>query len=391
MKIISKYSITALLFILIIGFIGVLTLFNTAIPIAKELISSSQIPEKIDFVENIYKSDLFGLNKFIDIYSKTQVYMGTQLFDDPEFGFIIKDNQGKLHFPCAVYDTTPQFKNITEFVQKLDTKFAYIQAPSKNLEGYTTLPIGAYHYGNENTDRFLAQLSTASINYFDLREEIKKDNLECSNLFYTSDHHWTTETAFWAFGKIVNYLNENFNLNIDQNKFYTDLNNWKTTDYPQSFMGALGVRVGESISTLDDFTLIEPNFETDYEIYYPSNNPNSPTWSGTFRETIVRDEILNSKDIHDNKYSSYFKYEYNNLIIKNNKINNDLKLLIIKDSFALPVVAYLSTCIEEIHIIDLRAKGAPNPSEYVQKHDFDTILMLYNTDVFAGGKLFDLN
>lgn len=391
MKIINKYSVTALIFVIVIAVVGSITLFNTAIPIAKEFISSSTISEKIAFVEATYKSDLFGLNDFINIYSKTQVYLGTQLFDDPEYGFIIKDNQGKLHFPCAVYDTTKQSNSVAEFVNKLNTNFAYIQAPSKNLEGYTTLPIGAYHYGNENTDRFLDQLSKSNINYFDLREEVKKDDLDRSKMFYTSDHHWTTETAFWAFGKIVNYLNENFNLNIDEHNYYTDINNWKTTQYPQSFIGSLGVRVGEAISTLDDFTLIEPNFETNYDIYYPSNNSDTPTWSGTFRETIVRDEILDSKDIHDNKYSSYFKYEYNNLIIKNNKINNGLKILIIKDSFALPVVAYLSTCVEEIHIIDLRADGAPNPSEYVQKYDFDTVLMLYNTDVFAGKKLFNLN
>ena len=68
--------------------------------------------------------------------------------------------------------------------------------------------------------------------------------------------------------------------------------------------------------------------------------------------------------------------------IKNNSAENDIKLLIIKDSFALPLAAYLSTCISELWLLDPRDTGAPIAENVMREHDFDAVIVMYNTEVF---------
>lgn len=71
-----------------------------------------------------------------------------------------------------------------------------------------------------------------------------------------------------------------------------------------------------------------------------------------------------------------------NLIIKNKKIDNDIKILMVKDSYALPVAAFLSTCVSELHMVDLRDTPTVKLNDYINEHDFDAVVVMYNTEVF---------
>ena len=70
------------------------------------------------------------------------------------------------------------------------------------------------------------------------------------------------------------------------------------------------------------------------------------------------------------------------LRIKNRLIDNDYKILIIKDSFALPVVAFLSTCINQIDLIDLRDKPKADLESIINNNNYDLIIQMYNTEAF---------
>lgn len=54
----------------------------------------------------------------------------------------------------------------------------------------------------------------------------------------------------------------------------------------------------------------------------------------------------------------------------------------IKDSYALPVAAFLSTCVSELHMVDLRDTPKVKLNEYINEHDFDAVFVMYNTEVF---------
>ena len=58
------------------------------------------------------------------------------------------------------------------------------------------------------------------------------------------------------------------------------------------------------------------------------------------------------------------------------------KILIIKDSFSLPVYSFLSLGIKEVRAIDMRLFDE-NVVEYAAAYNPDLVILMYNADSFA--------
>ena len=376
---IDKYIITTILFILIIGGIGITTVWSNRY----EFIDVLKTGDVINKTNAIYTENIAFSDKFIEVWSATQSIANTQLLDDAEYGVIIKDKDGSIYFPSEDADVTNLAENTIKFANYLkEIPFTYVQAPNKYLKGYTDEIVSEYNFSNKNADEFLAKLKEKNVDTLDLRELIIKEDLNRSELFYKTDHHWTTKTAFWAFTKIVEHLKETYNLNLDENNFYTNISNYNIETIENCFLGSLGRRVGKSVSGLDNYIFIEPKFETDYKIYNGAMSKKDTIFEGDFRKAIVKDKILINNDVTTNKHATYFEWDYGNLIIKNKAIDNDIKILMIKDSYSLPVAAFLSTCINELHMVDLRESPTVNLKNYINENDFDAVILMYNTEVF---------
>lgn len=380
-KFFRKEIIVMVIFIAVIFFFGSMTALKN-------------YPFSPNEIEKVYTSGFYDKEAFVEIWSVAQRLVSTQKavkLEDAEYGYIIRDTHGKLHFPAPHFDVSGEIEKTLAFAQKLSNKqtpFIYIQTPNKKLEDYTVYPSGAYNYANEDCDVLLEALNAGGVDTLDLRESVKEQNLERNSLFYITDHHWTTKTAFWAFGEAVEHINNRFALDIDPDGYYRNIDNYTVTRYPDSFLGSLGRRVGSAVSGYDDYDFIEPDFETDYMVYDALTSVETPAYQGDFMSSIVRKYIVDSTDKTANKHAAYFEYDYGNLIIKNNKAGNDTKILLIKDSYSLPFAAFLSTCVGELHMIDLRDAQSPIPAEYVEKYDFDCVIVMYNPEVF-GTKMFN--
>lgn len=373
----NKYIVTSICFILIIGIMFFVTLWNNKGEIVRGLLSGDRIAN----INEIYNRNLAFSEKFLKLWSATQNSIGAELLDDAEYGHLIKDDTGNVYFPADDVDVTKYAEMVKDFSNKVKEKgmkFVYIQAPNKAIKGYSSETVFAYNFSNKNADELIELLKKNDVDTFDLRKILKSSGIPVDKMFYKSDHHWTTPTAFWAFNQIVSYLKNNCGLVVDEK--YLDINNYKVTEFEDCFLGSLGRRVGADVTGYDDYTFIEPNFDTSYEI--TNGITKTIVGTGDFHNAIVKEHILNSKDKEANKHSTYFEWDYGNLIIKNKNVDNDYKLLLIKDSYALPVTAFLSTCISEIHMVDLRDTPTVNLEKYIENNTFDAVVMLYNTEVF---------
>jgi len=387
-KRINKYTITSIILLGIIIYAGIHIAFTNKSKLKEIIFGDLTIKEKILAIEDVYRK-LPNEEKILNIYSAEQNLIKSSLYEDSEYGVIIKDTHGKLHFPYKKTDVTPCADNIKTFneeLKKIGVPLMYVQCPAKKLEGYTQFPLSEYDdFSNEMADEFLEKIKDTDINVLDLRKSIREQDINRELLFYKTDHHWTTPTAFWATGEVVKYINQKLGFKIASNFF--DKDNYSLKEYKNSFLGSLGRRVGVYAAGVDDYTLIYPNFETNYEVYYPRDNY---WWIGDFYDVFVRTHILESEDITANKHGAYFEYEYGNLIIKNKKLEEGKKILLIKDSFSLPVAAFLSTGLKELHLVDLRQDDAPKDLvKYVLDNKFDAVMIMYNTQVFAK-PMFDL-
>lgn len=380
-----KQAVTAGIVLVVIFLIAFFTLFPSFLDKAVKLNEIQGFSGKRSVVEDIYQEELFGFDGFIDVYSLFQVLSGTRLFEDAAYGHIIMDTSGKLHFPANRDYENKYGDNVIAFAKDLESRnvpFIYIQAPNKKIEGYTEFPPGGHNYSNEDADDLLAYLNANNVDTLDLREHLKESGIEYEDLFYITDHHWTTKTAFWAYKIVVEMLYNNYGISCDPKGYYRDLNNYDITYYEDNFLGSQGRRVGRFVAGVDDYTFIAPKFSIDYEVYDMIASPNEAVFKGGFYDCIAKSYILENPDISTNRHGAYFEYDYGCLVIKNNSVDNDIKIMLIKDSFSLPFAAFLSTCVSELHMIDLRDENTPIASQYAMENDFDAVIMMYNTEVF---------
>ena len=357
------------------------TLTNMKSNYAQKKTVESLLKGGISGVEAGVTDAIFGKETFINGYGLSERLLGKHYIRDANLSqCVIKDNHGQLQFAVNKVDTASYVDQIAETSELLKSKnipLLYVQTPVKIIEDYTQLPETIIDYTKTNTDTFKSQLEDKGIAVLDLREKVKDSGLDHSTLFYNTDHHWRTETAFWAVGEVIQYLKDEMGIALDENQFYTNPNNYQETFYKQNFLGSQGRRVGKYYGGLDDYTLLTPTFETDYEVTI-TKGTNSTVAEGDFTAAIVKKNLLNEKSVYTNRYAAYFGGDFSEVDIKNKKAENNFKVLIIKDSFALPFTAFFSTMVSETRMLDTRYYEG-TVENYINSYNPDLVLYVYKS------------
>lgn len=328
-------------------------------------------------------TDNFWLKElYVDLYGLTERLLGRDYIRDANpSNVVVKDQDENLHFITFPFDYEQPLNGLVEINEALKQEripLLFVQTPLKVIEDYTTLPPSVVDYSKKNTDEFLSKLEENDIDFIDLRENVKEDGLDLSTLFFKTDHHWRTETAFWATDKVTQILNERYSLDLNQDGSYTDLKSYNKKTYKNFFLGSQGRRVGRLYAGVDNYTLITPKFNTDYEVTI-NKSDSSTTYAGTFEETILKHSLLDEEEsVYTNRYASYFGGDYPEVIIKNKLQKEGKKVLIVKDSFALPFSAFLSTMFEETRMIDTRY-FKEDLLNYIDDYQPDVVLYVYKS------------
>ena len=371
---------------------GALTVLGGVKPIAKKTLLGMQsgyetngivgtIEGGINGLESAINENVFARTSYINLFGLSAKLLDKHYIMDTNItSSVVKDNNDLLQFICFPVDTTPYVEEIASLkgvLDELGTPLLYVQTPLKTIEDYTEMPQGITDYANSNTDTFLENLNQVGVDTLDLRQNIKTENLDLSELFYTTDHHWKTQTAFWAVKEVTDYLKENNGIDLDPEGFYTNSENYDSVFYEQNFLGSQGRRVGKYYGGVDDYTLMLPNYETDYTVSIHKSNSTSVA-EGTFKEAIVKDNLLNPTDIFTNRYAAYFGADFPEVVIENHLADNDMKVLIFKDSFGLPFSAFLSTMVGETRMLDTRYYTG-DIEQYVKDYEPDLVLYVYKS------------
>ena len=263
------------------------------------------------------------------------------------------------------FDQVMLFK---EFLDREGIHFAYVNQPTKYLDDtYMTRMFGVYTYTNANADRLVSRLRGAGVRTLDLREELVKDGLEITDLFYRTDHHWTTRAGLWASGKIARVLNDWCGYSIDLSLF--DEDRYDFTTFENAWVGEQGKKIGASSAGTDDYTEICPKDRGQYT-FYGKNGP----WQEDFMGFI--NESAYDYDGPVEKRGS-LHYSYNMFRAVNEKVEQG-KVLIIGDSFSHVTEPFLSQAVHEIDAIVLRGKGDDfGLRQYILDGGYDTVLICY--------------
>jgi SGNH hydrolase-like domain, acetyltransferase AlgX len=386
-----KKGITAVLFI---GILFTLSFLNwkTAYPSIKESAitywnkSENKWEGLADFIDEAnaaVNDQVYDKYAFIEGYGYLQELLLKKEINNFE---VVKAKDGTLHYtyftsgPNEVNILTERMKRLKDAASKVGSEVIYVMTPDKYITGVTEFEKGMpYNFANETADNFLQALYDKGIDTIDFRRLMKENGEYVPESFYITDHHWKVETAFWAFTKFVDVLEENFGLKFPNKDEYANLDNYNQIVYEDSYMGSMGRKEGKLYSKVEDFTFIYPKFDTNFYFYAQSGELELKT-EGRFEQSLAFTSLLSGEgDIYDATNDKYFTYmDGNPGFVEVNNFNEPEgpKVLFIKDSLMVPVASFFSLGCSKVYMIDPRYYSG-NIEEVIQDYEFDYIFVSY--------------
>lgn len=196
--------------------------------------------------------------------------------------------------------------------------------------------------------------------WVDVTKALKKHKSE--DLYYRTDHHWTTLGAFYAFQELAS------SMKLDTSK----VSEWKSYAVTSDFNGTLSATSG-----------YETGYEEPIYIYAPENIEDAPEVVVNYvnekkkTATLYDSSKLEGKD----KYAMFLGGNYPMIDIRTTADTTD-RLLLIKDSYANCLVPFLVPYYREIIIIDPRYYYG-DITEVMESNKITSVLFLYNGNTFV--------
>lgn len=398
---INRYSVTTILFILLVYFyfIGMLIhskAIESTVRTSMEKVTENDSKDPFDVIETFFSccdaafaDNVYDKFTMIDINGLFQRILQRKIVNDVDSRHTVYQlDNGQLTYYYPGFGVNIAHKNIrvlSEYLDSVGTQLLYVQAPLKINKYDNQLPYGLTDYPNQNTDNFLKGLDKLEIDYVDFREVIQGTFSDYEALFYDTDHHWKTETGFWAYTYLMDYMKHNYGFSYDERNVNSD--NFTSVTIKDSFIGSLANRVGTWYAGVDDFTFIYPNFDTSftYDKYYPYGIVKDYTRVGSFTDTLFFKERMENGDkalaYRDN---CYFNGNPALVNITNNNIP-DGKLLVVQDSFGKSITPFLALNFHQIDVLDLRDYKGMTLLDYVKENHYDYVMIIYSPSCFSKG------
>ena len=236
------------------------------------------------------------------------------------------------------------FRMMDAFVQKQELPAAVMLVPSPGTVLSEKLPANAPYYDADAVFDVANQIFSCPV--IDLRDCFAK-NAGDAQLYYRTDHHWTSQGAYLAYRAYCGALGKT-------PREYT------LEQVSDDFYGTLYSKVLDSAAQPDTVWVPEelPNVTVIYD-------------DGTVADTPYHPEQLSQK----NQYTYFFGGNYGTVAIRT-EAENSGRLLVIKDSFANCFVPFLLGDYSEIVMLDLRYFGG-SVEDVIAQQGITEILFLY--------------
>ncbi|MBP3886818.1 MAG: hypothetical protein J6F30_04075 [Cellulosilyticum sp.] len=308
-----------------------------------------------------YIADQFPLrNSFISLKSESE-----RLLQKKENNGVFLGKDGYLLQDFDTPDMDRAMTNagyVNAIAENFNVYVALAPTATKVLEAKLPSFAGPYDEGKYISD-FYSALSD-KVHKVNILETLQDQLDSGQQLYYKTDHHWTTLGAYYAYTSFCK----------EAGLTPTPLSDFDIETVSHDFYGTLFSK--------GNFTFIEPD---DLQIFYPKEeNPVTVTYEVEDKTTdsLYEYSHLETKD----KYSVFLDNNHP-LIHIQSAANNGRKILILKDSYANSFIPFLTANYEDIYVLDLRYANMPIQT-FANEHGIKDILLLYNVQNFSSeGKL----
>lgn len=209
---------------------------------------------------------------------------------------------------------------------------------------------------NPYLDAMKSSLEPAGVTFIDVRDTLTKHKDD--GIYYKTDHHWTTEGAYYAYLTAAGAMDIN-----------TGTVSYEQAPVTKDFKGTLSAKSGFRSGKKDQIDVFFPKGDAVSSIV---NYVDEQQKSASFYDTSK----LKTRD----KYALFFGGNYAQVKIST-PIEENRTLLILKDSYANCLVPFLAPHYRTIVMVDPRYYYG-NLEELIQVEGIQEVLYLYNANTF---------
>ena len=289
-------------------------------------------------------------------------------------------SDGWLFFPTLSFDVQEYIEetaSFADFCKENGAQFLFVPNPPALDEETDGKFIGHLDFGLQKKHEMLRGLQKRGISTLDLYPSMHMEfpDTPYHQLFFRTDHHWLPTTGLWASGHIARWIEEG---GVPLPDYLLRLENYRQEFYPAYFLGSQGKRMTRVLAEPDDFMLLYPKFPT--RLHYEIPGLGLDTY-GDFSVTYDMHEVERKDFYGSNPYAAYNYADCSLIRIENFAPEaTDIKILVVKDSFANSVTPFLSLCVKQMDIIDPRwFKGSIR--SYVQETRPDFVLVIHTIEL----------
>ena len=291
-----------------------------------------------------------------------------------------------------LYERADAILELRNYLNDEGIPFLYVRVPNK-IQDNTLLPV-AFSDNNiiANADFLFNMLDEYGVDTIDLRDEMIKDDIDFTSAFFQGDHHWTADTALWAFGKIANFANREYGFQIDEMTW--DPRQYERVTFEQAFLGEESMAV-HGLHRYEDITALYPRFHTELTVTdnYHGRYRHVEAM-GSFADVFLpkinneHDGIFNYLDLNV-FFRSFMRYE-------NAAASERKHVLLIVDSMGIPLSPYFSTAFGIVDDFYLAHGNNQRLWSAINQYDYDLVVFVLsdivisndNAPVFEHDRLF---
>ncbi len=326
-------------------------------------------------IERYTSNHLAGYSSLVKMSNAYEKLIGWNIAALEEYNGVVEFSDGHLMVYSAQMNVNSSAEALIRFYESCQQKeidFLYVQAPYKICKYEDTDVSGIIDFSNQNADALLEGAENGGVPCLDLREEFHKTGMPHHDLFYRTDHHWTTETALQAAAAVADRLNQEFGFSIDLSLYGEEAFEKKV--YEDWFLGSSGKKITLARTEPDDISLFYPRRETSLTYKMPELGIDT---TGDFSVTYDMSQI-EEKDLY--RLDPYGAYNHSGgalVQIHNEGAADGRKVLFIGDSYLNSVFPFMSLGIEYTDMLDLRDFSGSVES-YINQTEPDIVVILYN-------------
>lgn len=252
---------------------------------------------------------------------------------------------------------------VVDFAKTIDAPTTVMLVPSTGYIADDVLPTFHDKYNDdEDISKISSTLSKDKIGFVDLRERFKSEYKNGSQLYYKTDHHWTTKGAYTGYQELCKALGVT---PIDDSTLKKD-------SYPD-FYGTIYSSSGFWLTPPDNIEIWSNPKNSDKNISVKITEGANVKTSGSMYFTDHLKE--------DDKYPVFIDGNHALTEITNTNAKNGT-ILLIKDSFSHSLAPFLAENYSKVVLVDLRYYKE-SVSQLVSTYNPEQVVVLYGIDNLA--------